>query len=71
MAPQANIILFESNTSNDPDMDQAEVTAAGWPGVSVISNSWGEGEFSGETSEDSSFVTPTGHQGVTFLASVR
>ena len=44
-------------------MDQAEVTAAGWAGVSVISNSWGEGEFSGETSEDSSLITPTGHQG--------
>ena len=44
---EANVILFESTTANDPDMDQAEVTAAGWPGVSVISNSWGEGEFSG------------------------
>ncbi len=69
MAPEANVILFESTTANDPDMDQAEVTAAGWPGVSVISNSWGEGEFSGETSEDQYFQTPTGHQGVTFLAS--
>ncbi len=69
MAPQANIILFESNTNNDPDMDAAEVTAANWPGVSVVSNSWGEGEFSGETSEDQYFQTPTGHEGVTFLAS--
>jgi subtilase family serine protease len=69
MAPQANIILFESTTANDPDMDQAEVTAAGWPGVSVVSNSWGEGEFTGENSEDQYFQTPTGHQGVTFFAS--
>jgi Bacterial Ig domain len=69
MAPAANIILFESNTANDSDMDTAEVTAAGWAGVSVISNSWGEGEFPLESSEDSSFQTPTGHQGVTFLAS--
>jgi subtilase family serine protease len=69
MAPEANVILFESTTANDPDMDQAEVTAAGWPGVSVISNSWGEGEFSGENTEDQYFQTPTGHQGVTFLAS--
>jgi hypothetical protein len=69
MAPKANIILFESTTANDFDMNTAEVTAAGWPGVSVISNSWGEGEFSGETSEDSALRTPTGHQGVTFLAS--
>ncbi len=69
MAPEANVILFESTTANDPDMDQAEVTAADWPGVSVISNSWGEGEFSGENTEDQYFQTPTGHQGVTFLAS--
>ncbi len=69
MAPQANIILFESTTANDSDMNTAEVTAAGWPGVSAVSNSWGEDEFTGETTEDPSFVTPTGHQGVTFLAS--
>ncbi len=69
MAPKANIILFESTTANDSDMNTAEVTAAGWPGVSAVSNSWGEDEFTGETTEDPSFVTPTGHQGVTFLAS--
>src|SRR5438876_3340028 len=31
--------------------------------------SWGGGEFSGETSYDSTFQTPSGHGGVTFVAS--
>src|SRR5262249_40676215 len=43
-------------------------TAANLPGVSVISMSWGLNEYSGEQSLDSTFITPTGHQGVTFVA---
>ena len=46
----------------------AVATAAGLPGVSAVSMSWGDNEFSGETAQDSTFVTPAGHQGVTFLA---
>jgi subtilase family serine protease len=69
MAPKANIILFESNTANNSDMYHAEVTAAGWTGVSVISDRWSTGEYLGETTDDSNFLTPSGHQGVTFLAS--
>src|SRR5207302_9279392 len=38
------------------------------PGVSAGSMSWGLNEYSGESSLDSTFVTPAGHQGVTFLA---
>jgi subtilase family serine protease len=69
MAPKANIILVECNTPG-PDLDVGEQTAASLPGVSVVSNSWGAGEYAGEAAaEDSSFLTPTGHQGVTFLAS--
>ena len=69
IAPQANIILYESNTNNDPDMDQAVATAAANPAVSVVSMSWGESEFAGETSEDPFVLTPTGRTGgVTFLA---
>ena len=30
--------------------------------------SWGSGEFRGETSYDSDFTTPKGHEGVTFIA---
>ncbi|HET6328654.1 MAG TPA: hypothetical protein VFG04_28480, partial [Planctomycetaceae bacterium] len=70
MAPKANIILFEANSNSGNDLYTAELTAAGYPGVSVISNSWGGGEYSTETSDDGNFfVTPAGHQGVTFLAS--
>jgi subtilase family serine protease len=69
MAPQANVILFEANSNNGSDLYATEVTAANFPGVSVISNSWGGGEYSGETTDDSNFMTPAGHQGVTFLAS--
>ena len=31
--------------------------------------SWGAWEFSGESSYDSVFTTPSGHNGVTFVAS--
>jgi hypothetical protein len=69
MAPQANVILFEANSNQWPDLLTAEQTAAATPGVSVVSNSWGTSEFAGETAYDSYFETPAGHQGVTFLAS--
>ena len=38
-------------------------------GVVAVSMSWGGGEWSGETGYDSDFTTPSGHPGVTFLAS--
>ncbi len=69
IAPQANIILFEANSNSYNDLLTAVSTAAGTTGVSVISMSWGGGEFSGEQSADSIFMTPAGHQGVTFTAS--
>jgi hypothetical protein len=69
IAPQANIILFEANSASYLDLMNAVQTAANYAGVSAVSMSWGGGEFSGETSYDSAFLTPSGHQGVTFLAS--
>jgi subtilase family serine protease len=69
IAPQANIILFEANSNSFADLQAAVSTAAGSTGVSVVSMSWGGGESSSETSMDSTFLTPNGHQGVTFLAS--
>jgi subtilase family serine protease len=69
MAPQANIILFEANSNSFDDLGTAEQTAAGFAGVSVVSNSWGGGEDPSETGLDSLFTTPGTHQGVTFLAS--
>jgi hypothetical protein len=69
IAPEANVILFEANSSSYGDLLQAVSTAAATPGVSVVSMSWSGGEFSSEASADSVFTTPSGHGGVTFLAS--
>lgn len=68
IAPMANIILFEAN---DPTMLFTAVQGAdNTPQVSVVSMSFGGDEFSGETGYDSQyFVTPTGHQPITFVAS--
>jgi hypothetical protein len=77
IAPGARIDIIETNFNapldngflNDPDLDTGNQVAASLPGVSVVSNSWGIDEFSGQTAYDSStFVTPSGHTGVTFLA---
>ena len=70
MAPGAKIDIIEVNDdANWPtNLLTGDQVAAVLPGVSVVSNSWGLDEWSGETAYDSStFVTPAGHQGVTFL----
>jgi subtilase family serine protease len=69
IAPGAGIVLIECNSASGQDMYQGVQTAAGLPGVSVVSMSWGASEFAGESSFDHCFVTPAGHQGVTFMAS--
>ncbi|MFI5455035.1 MAG: hypothetical protein ACHRXM_06250 [Isosphaerales bacterium] len=69
IAPAASIILVECNSNSGTDLYQGVTTAANLPGVSVVSMSWGAGEFSGEQFFDSDFTTPNGHQGVTFVAS--
>ena len=51
------------------DLFSAVSFATELPGVSVVSMSWGASEFSGETSYDSIFTTPAGHNGITFVAS--
>ena len=69
-APGAKIDVIEVNDdANWPtNLLAGDKLAAGLPGVSVVSNSWGLDEWSGETAYDSStFVTPSGHTGVTFL----
>ncbi len=69
IAPNANIILFEANSASYSDLLTAVGTAAKSNGVSVVSMSWGGSESSSEKGYDSTFLTPAGHQGVTFLAS--
>jgi uncharacterized delta-60 repeat protein len=70
MAPAANIVLVEANSPYDADLIDA---AVGWarsaPGVSAVSMSFGEAEDSSQIGLNPLFTTPSGHGGVTFLAS--
>ena len=68
MAPGANILLVETNTGNLSDLLAGIDYARNQPGVSVVSMSWDESEFSQEAALDSYFTTPANHQGVTFVA---
>src|SRR5262249_31713648 len=68
MAPAANIVLVESYTATIPDLIAAVNTARRISEVSVVSMSWGVGEFAGMQAWDQYFTTPSGHQGVTFIA---
>ena len=70
IAPGAHIVLVEANSQSLPDLMAAVTTAAGQPGVSVVSMSWGfpEGQAvlaADEAIYDNVFEAP----GVTFLAS--
>ena len=68
IAPGAKILLVETASDNSPDLLTGVHYAATQPGVSVVSMSWATGEFTGETSLDDYFTTPSGHNGVTFVA---
>jgi hypothetical protein len=69
IAPGANILLVEASSTNLNDLLYAVKYAAAQPGVVTVSMSWGSAEFGGETAQDSTFTTPAGHPGVTFVAS--
>jgi hypothetical protein len=75
LAPQASIILVETNSPSFANFAAGVTYAKGAPGVSVVSMSWGGSEFAGETGNSSGtlndglFTTPSGHAGVTFVAS--
>ncbi len=69
IAPGASILLVEGNSSGFNDLVAAAANyARSQPGVVAVSMSFGGSEFSGETSYDQYFTTPSGHGGVTFLA---
>jgi hypothetical protein len=68
MAPGATILLVEANNNGLSNMLDAVEYARDVSGVSVISMSWGSTEFSGEVSYNSDFTTPSGHEGITFVA---
>jgi subtilase family serine protease len=76
IAPMANIVLVEANSSSIEDLIAAVKTARSIPGVSTVSMSWGGSEFESfngaefqnQTALDKYFTTPSGHQGITFIA---
>jgi subtilase family serine protease len=65
VAPQAKIMLVEAASNSFSDLLTAETYAVNH-GATVISSSWGGGEFSGETGYDSTFSSASG---VTFVFS--
>jgi hypothetical protein len=69
IAPGAKILLVEANSNSWTDLWTAINYARNQPGVAVVSMSFGGSEWSGETAYDSYFTTPSGHGGVTFVAS--
>jgi hypothetical protein len=68
VAPGAKIVLVEAASDNLSDLLAAVDTARHIASVSVVSMSWGVGEFAGETTLDALFTTPSGHQPITFVA---
>src|SRR4029079_6361187 len=69
IAPGAKILLVEANSNHFSDLFADIDYARNPPVVSVISMSFGGGEWASETSYDFHFTTPAGHGGVTFVAS--
>jgi hypothetical protein len=69
IAPRANILLVEANDNSYANLFTAVRYAAYQPGVVAVSMSFGGSEFASETANDSTFLTPAGHPGVTFVAS--
>jgi subtilase family serine protease len=65
IAPRAKILLVEANSNGFSDLLAADDYAVSH-GATVISNSWGGGEFSGENSYDSHFSKA---HGVSFVFS--
>ena len=68
MAPAASIVVVEAASANTSDLMNAVNVARNLPNVTVVTMSWGGGEFRGEANYDSIFRTPAGHTGVTFVA---
>ncbi len=69
IAPKANIILVEAADNSDANLYAADQFAASQPGVVVVSNSWGQSEYTTERNDDINFTTPSGHAPVSFVFS--
>jgi subtilase family serine protease len=63
MAPNATLFLVEANSNSNRDLYTAESVASSLvasSGGGEVSNSWGGGETSGETSNDSKYFSTSG-----------
>ena len=56
ICPTCHILLVEANSASDADLYTAEDYAAAH--ANYVSNSWGGGEYSGQTTDDSHFNHP-------------
>jgi subtilase family serine protease len=65
VCPNCNITLVEANSANDSDLGTAENEAVAL-GAKFVSNSWGGGEASSQTSEDTAYFK---HPGVAITVS--
>jgi hypothetical protein len=65
ICPNCKILLVEADSNDYSDLGTAENTAASWPGVVAVSNSYAGAEGSGETSLDTYY----NHPGVAITAS--
>ena len=68
IAPAANILVVEASSQSLKPLIAAVNVARNTPGVVAVSMSWGFNEFAHETAYNSTFTTPAGHTGITFLA---
>ena len=70
-APEANILLVEATSDQSiQNLLNCVQYATSQANVSVVSMSWGNNENTvNDLQLDSNFLTPSGHQGITFLAS--
>ena len=74
IAPGRNILLVEASSASDSNLFAAVNYARQQAGVSAISMSWGSDDNISNASYDQNLsntylVTPSGHQGITFVAS--
>jgi subtilase family serine protease len=70
IAPGANLLLLEASSSSTSGLlTWAMGKAQSYPNVSVVTMSFGFNEFSTESIYDGLFLTPSGHTGITYVAS--
>src|SRR5262249_29821314 len=64
ICPNCNLLIVEANSASNSDLDTGVNTAAAWPGVVAVSNSYGGTESSSDPSD-----TSYDHPGITITSS--